>query len=1542
MPLSRTGPPREGFEYQDLQGVLALLEWLGHPANYAWIKFEAKEYGSLDDFAICDSNRNLQLTQVKHTGETPERPEFTFDDLTELPPTGRRSLFEKWYNSWAKAKRRTVFASITPVLKTNKPASSDMLALTKSGRNGRVFDVELLKLLHADLYARLSALASKSTTTELDEFLRVLQFEFGLPDIPVLREIAKEKSRALSLGPDICRTLEDEVWNWAKRGSELSLQDVKRACGWFEPRGLDQRFPIPTDYVRLGGGWIAEFSKLLTKAQSGTGGTRVIVGTPGSGKSTFLEDLYRNLVDQKVPCIRHHYYVPGMERHDRLRFDDAAAALIHELQRLAPNAVPSVNPHPQELGVIIAAVAENLQQNELPLVVIVDGLDHVLREEDEGELIELLRKLLPARPGFWLVLGTRDFARDSRVSAMLEEYVPRHSWIPMPCFSPDECATLLTFHRAELHLLHDSHFDEIASAFFTVTAGYPLHARYVMRRLIQLAANQVLLASDLHNIEPFGGDVPALYAQIWRSVPSAARTIAVLLAVAQFEITDHELASALSSINTIDFLNGLEAVKPLLTPGLNGFQFFHPSFTEYVRTTTDFSSIGPRLRHDLIVWLEKNAPEEKRWAWLLRKKAEYGDAEPLISETTRSWLVESLHEGRAFNEVLRTLELASTAAMSKDDYARAFVRGQHSIYMHNSLQFFEQGWDRIEAINRRRIDGSVLRKDTSSDVTYRSPAFLLELARDADSVGERDVVQDVVDELNQRLSSRRKSSFSYPHDTEAVVECLLRSAALLRGRIARATRFITKGLSPESQGGAAAAFADELIRSGQQIAFLEFIDSSQLASDVGTQAADAGALAAFRLDDRINAHVDQNGAWWRIMQALMMKETPLFLQLPSPSDIPETLADYDSKGQSQLTNLYQQVFGRALLCDLVNARPKVERWMSELPDGWGHKAAGLIATLALQCGTALRTNHKLKPNSISDLNSLDRLEFGKDRDIWGLRIALRKALIEILHVSFVILHNTTGMTLDSQWTTELSDCQFLEDQAVTDLMNTLPPRTLNGEGTRAWISKQVKKWDCLVEEFPTRAEAYSSLAALSLRIDDSGTCSTLVRKTIENMLGYGNHKDLFLFEVIESVEACSDSPAARGWFARVAPVANSVADFTDRDETSGLAVDFGAALARYDRSAAFRQYVDLVSEERLYLAEDLFAKLIPHLDLAQDFQYAIARTCIDYDSRKALKTRSDSHSIAIAEELDSLYGPESRPEQRESTLPGETDTEPEIQGVSPDKLKDAISTVRYSSNQASFIGKWLEFWMPRAPQEAYAAIKPWLDPERRAAFEGRIALKAYPYVRQFEGPDAAFALLCSAQRSSYGWSRFFGDSITGKEIFAILERDYPRRWREFIHETLKHRRPENYGILPVPVGVRFLVRVGASEEGAKLCEASVKTLEELTGELPLPGVQWLERPATALDVLFARLFWISPIVRERTAFVLSDLLLTSNCSTELFEAFAARLSNEHLDSRVVVLLMPLLRATKHGFRPDIGKLVASMQISSTPINALLETIKVTE
>ena len=49
---TRTGARRSGDDYQDLVAAKALLRILKHPSRYLWVKFEAREAGTLDDVLV--------------------------------------------------------------------------------------------------------------------------------------------------------------------------------------------------------------------------------------------------------------------------------------------------------------------------------------------------------------------------------------------------------------------------------------------------------------------------------------------------------------------------------------------------------------------------------------------------------------------------------------------------------------------------------------------------------------------------------------------------------------------------------------------------------------------------------------------------------------------------------------------------------------------------------------------------------------------------------------------------------------------------------------------------------------------------------------------------------------------------------------------------------------------------------------------------------------------------------------------------------------------------------------------------------------------------------------------------------------------------------------------------------------------------------------------------------------------------------------------------------------------------------------------------
>src|SRR5260370_539248 len=341
-------------------------------------------------------------------------------------------------------------------------------------------------------------------------------------------------------------------------------------------------------------------------------------------------------------------------------------------------------------------------------------------------------------------------------------------------------------------------------------------------------------------------------------------------------------------------------------------------------------------------------------------------------------------------------------------------------------------------------------------------------------MGARNRIDDIVDELNGRMFSRRKQS-APAGDAEHSFTRLVRVAALPRGPIARATGFIQR-LNPEYRMAVACAFADELVTSGQQIAFIEFVNSPQLLSSIARAATDAGALAAFDSNIKIDGAVRRDGAWLRVHRALSNDTSILPVRMPDPEDIPQALADYDMKGQDALAVLYQTVFVRALLFELVGKARRAKLWASNLQDGWANDAARLIVAFAIECGTSLRTGSKVSSASVLEFNRLRPLDFAQDRDIWGLRISLRKALMHILTTSLTILHDVTGLIVDTSWIEDMSKSQYFNDETATDLMEGMPTRVLHRDDPRAWISKQFDKWKALSKSSPTRAPTLLSLA----------------------------------------------------------------------------------------------------------------------------------------------------------------------------------------------------------------------------------------------------------------------------------------------------------------------------------------------------------------------------------------------------------------------------------------------------------------------------------
>jgi len=178
---------------------------------------------------------------------------------------------------------------------------------------------------------------------------------------------------------------------------KIYFHHVRKAALWFEPKPLNQNFPVPKDFVLFDPDLFEEIVSKLSKSE---GGILIFHGTAGVGKSTFLSFLYQELKKRDFLVVRHHYFISLTEKsyYERLKKDRAIESIKHQffsnqLFRESLGELANKNPREVKIKELLEASSRFFSTRNKSLIVIIDGLDHVLREDDKKELIEFLTDL---------------------------------------------------------------------------------------------------------------------------------------------------------------------------------------------------------------------------------------------------------------------------------------------------------------------------------------------------------------------------------------------------------------------------------------------------------------------------------------------------------------------------------------------------------------------------------------------------------------------------------------------------------------------------------------------------------------------------------------------------------------------------------------------------------------------------------------------------------------------------------------------------------------------------------------------------------------------------------------------------------------------------------------------------------------------------------------------------------------------------------------------------------------------------------------------
>jgi len=300
--FTRSGVRRLGDEYQDIQSLDSLVEWLENNDRYEWVELEADARGYLDDIVLKRADGVIELRQIKFsTASYKIEDALTWQVLVETKKDSKTSLLQKWFRSWEK---QLLLGSVEPSLLSNRRPGQD---LAIQSTTNKVIWNEIPEETKQIIVDQLGS------ETQAETFLKAFTFRLNEPD---LRELeAGAYTRFLRLGGTVggWRALERAVRDWTNTKNNpppkgrISLDDVRHVAKLkAHPVQLKTFLPPVTffapylDQNRLFHhrlpqvGRRRELQDLLSFIR---GGDQIAIfpGRGGSGKSKLIHTLTRRL-----------------------------------------------------------------------------------------------------------------------------------------------------------------------------------------------------------------------------------------------------------------------------------------------------------------------------------------------------------------------------------------------------------------------------------------------------------------------------------------------------------------------------------------------------------------------------------------------------------------------------------------------------------------------------------------------------------------------------------------------------------------------------------------------------------------------------------------------------------------------------------------------------------------------------------------------------------------------------------------------------------------------------------------------------------------------------------------------------------------------------------------------------------------------------------------------------------------------------------------------------------------------------------------------
>jgi hypothetical protein len=1436
--FTRTGIRRAGDDYQDAIALKMFFEMLDRPEKYEWTRVEAGKFHFLDDVVTLRSDGKYEIKQVKFTGY-PEENKVSWDYLTKKKDS-TKSLLQKWNESLKKIREKASIHSASLV--TNRELDEDIKKITSTG---------FIKFDKINDPIRAIIIDQIGDEETAKDFFENFYFDCGWPNIDLIEESVSKRFARIGVTEKGWFSLKDKLRFWIRNKNKprpngtIKIEDIKKAALWYNLRSLHQNFEIPLDYVVPSKSFHESLKEKILQEKDDF---IVITGSPGVGKSTYLSYLFNELNDENIPVVRHHYYLSSTDREFE-RFDHrrVSESIMSDILNKFPDELGGLgnkNPFYKDLFKWIEKCGKSFKKEGKKLVLIIDGLDHVIRRDDSvKELKKFFDLLLPIPDGILIILGTQELD-ESHLPRNLVLASPKESWIKIPFLDKKAVQEWLINNKEKINVA-EIELKQLSEYFYQKSEGHPLHLKYSLRYLLEQE-----IPINENSIKSLPGishqDIRAYYDELWLMLNDEEHQVLHLLAACDFVWPIEGLIDCftLQGVKKSQINYSIKRVKHLLESTDLGFIPFHSSIVVFVKNLNDHSIFAGEMKEYTLEWLKNKAPSYWKWAyeWLL--EAELGNSEPLNSGPDRDWLIGSISKALPKEEMLEILKKSSENAIEEGN-----------LQTHIKVKLL---YDYVENahFSRKNILDSLIYSQIAVGMDEYVKIILYEDINELSETGLALVAEyqslknkSVSIPLNEIINRYNDSHASFEYDRDQFrkeVKLLLKMEVLNNdiNRLGIISRF-AKDFRDVNFSYNILEYYTRFLR-----IYSNLPDSIDMLFDLLKYDFDSFEISAilknlvllsfeehFDLDEIVkNNNYDAFSAIYAFINDLNSFNLGK-IQFPN-----EEIFLLKETEQLIYKKDVGDAFYKTFFCFLANhlwSKPQENiDWISTINTyEWPKDLLNKLNNITCELSEIFVSKSAPDFSWIyGQLNTLKKPEWPEDRKYHSYWAGFLNS-ISYIGIDICILSKKFGFTKITEGDLLIAaetDYWFVDKWTEVYFEYR---ELLMDENAVLWIlNYQKRELSSNLELLSDRALKYSFLASLAALHEIYDESKRNILETSSNLISYGDSKDLLLDDVLGSILTCHEL-GVKGtfkWLFQISSAIDHVLDFTDGDETSHLVGYMGSLISKIKPVNLISYYEYLNGKSDYHNAQQVFHSFLKESELSEEIDLALAMTGISNTSlqilsEKAKKNKNmelilDSCEFKYKPNKPNNYGLRSEKENLIIDSPG---------NFSFEDLEDYIdSTKLHYREKKVAVDCWINFWINAGKGKELLDVIVKLE-------EKGVELHAYDEIygmvlKQF-GATKAFEWLLKAHIDDVGWDYRFTCKDKAFERFNNVKKYHNDQWFEFIQKT--------YINTPSIVGsverlIQYCQLMEEKQLAFELTNQLIESTVELVSPLNLSSSEW--------------------------------------------------------------------------------------------------------